>query len=170
MSITAVAGTALSIGKALGPVFGSIFGNSRDEKRKARAEYQKALWNAGVDNHIYSQVHSDHWKQLQQIANFLEQQGQLGLMYINDVGTKSLGPRMPAPNPSASEVIAGYANWKRTSPIAQSFLSQGSDSDLSDTGRDGNVTAMSVGALPAWAGYAFAGIALAVAGFFILGK
>lgn len=177
MSVVAVASTAIDIGKALSGVIGKIFGNNRDEKRKARAELQKALWAAGVNPDIYSQVHSDNWKQLRQIAEFLNREGQLGLMYINDEGTKSLGSRMPAPNPSADQVIRAFASWKASSPIAESYR-QSQNQDAAGPGRVDNgsginqspAMAISSTGIPTWVFGIAAGLLAFTLIPFIIGK
>lgn len=89
----ALVATATGIGagaKALGFDFGnitqpftSLFGNNRGSKRERRDQLREALIGAGMKSSVLSQVHSDHVSDLENIVNWVSQEGQPAIDFLN---------------------------------------------------------------------------------------
>lgn len=99
--------TALTIGSKLlpelGGLFGSVFGNSRDDKRRSRQQYRDALISAGVRPSLVDPWHSDE----HQAGQTLIQVAQL------DRGVQFLNQNMPSriSRSSVRNLPQLYSQW-----------------------------------------------------------
>lgn len=129
---------------------GGLFGKARDDKRKARAQMQDLLWNAGVSRSIFTGVHSDHVSELEQIAEFINRTGPAAIEYINATQGANLGPRRPPGTPMASQVIAGYNAWAKKN-VPPPAPAPSSPSNGSGGGTSPPAMMVGASAVPAWA-------------------
>lgn len=126
----------IDIGDQLSSLGNKIFPN-RDKKRKYRDGYLNAIHDAGVNSSIFTNLHSDSWKEGKEIAEFLQDKGQKGVEYINDKysGESNLGSKMGGH--SSGDVVAGFDSW------ISKFHSENESSESSETGQP--VSAASLG-------------------------
>lgn len=107
VSLAALKG--IGVGKALKPVtnlIGGIFGNNRKAKRRNRDKLIRALYQAGISRGTFDGVHSDHWKDLQNLAQWIEKTGQPAIQYINETQPDVQGPDWD------DKIIARFPQWE----------------------------------------------------------
>lgn len=112
-------GLAKTIGLDPIKAVGNLFGNNRDEKRENRKKIRDAIHQAGVNSTFAGNTHSDDWKQLQEVAKFIENNGEPAIEYINEkFGTRhKFGSTKGGVTPS--QITSGFPAWEREQEAAR---------------------------------------------------
>ena len=95
---------------AIGNVLG--IGNNRGAKREKRDRLRDALVGAGVDRGTIDNVHSDDWRELKKLAQFVQDNGKMAVAYLNE--TMPRGGFGGRKGPTASQVTANFQSWKQS--------------------------------------------------------
>lgn len=90
-----------------------LFSNQRGSKRERRDQLLEALYGVGVSRNALSGVHSDHVADLEEIINWVQQEGQPAIQYLNETKPAGTGSAWD------DKIIQGYSRWKQGQPASQ---------------------------------------------------